>query len=155
MNKSNSKTFEFVEYSKYKVQSWNSRCHRKTGFTASNSIWYNHIIIHMVQPIGSSCIISQWSCCSTFKYLANACYSSCSMIQKPSTSPSSTCIESAKGVISCMLYVRLFHVCYMCSNSISTCSQQQTSLPQQCPLLLIKSFMDYKKREFTSCLVDV
>ncbi len=36
---------------------------------------------------------SQWARCSTFKYSASACCSSCSSIQKPSTFPSSTCID--------------------------------------------------------------
>ncbi len=42
-------------------------------------------------------ISSQWACCSTFKYLANACCSSCSVLQKPSSFPSSTCIVLLRG----------------------------------------------------------
>ncbi len=58
----------------------------------------------MAQLFGSFCISSQWACCSTFKYLANACCSSWSELQKPSTFPSSTCIDLLRGD-SCMLFM--------------------------------------------------
>ncbi len=71
----------------------------------------------MAQLIGYFCISSQWARCSTFKYLASACCSSCIALKKPSTFPSSTCIDLLRGD-SCMLW-GLFHICYMCSSSIS------------------------------------
>ncbi len=79
----------------------------------SNSIWQWHY--YMVQLIGSLHISSQ--CCSTFKCLTSACYGSRSTLQKPSTFPSSTCIDLLRGD-SCMLYGGYF-ICYMWSNSIS------------------------------------
>ncbi len=67
----------------------------------------------MTQLTGLFCISSQWACCSTFKYLASACCSSCSALQKPSTFPSSTCIDLLQGDF---MYVT-FHICFMCSSS--------------------------------------
>ncbi len=96
----------------------------------SNSIWYNHIMIHMTQLTGLFCISSQWACCSTFKYLASACCSSCSALQKSSTFPSSTCIDLLQGDF---MYIT-FHICYMCSSSSiklhaeTTCSQKHVSV---------------------------
>ncbi len=90
----------------------NSRWHRLIG---SNSIWYNHMIIHIVQLIGFS---SQWACFLSFKYLASVCCSNCRELQKPSTSPSSTCIDLLQGDFMYVIH-RLFHICYMCSSSIS------------------------------------
>ncbi len=64
-----------------------------------------------------SCISSQWAQCSIFKYLALVCCSSRSTLQKPSTFPSSTCIDLLWGD-SCMLYGG-YSYGYMCSSSIS------------------------------------
>ncbi len=46
---------------------------------------------------GFFCFSRQWACCATFKYLASAFCSLCSMLQKPFTSPSSTCIDLLQG----------------------------------------------------------
>ncbi len=78
----------------------------------------------MVELIGSFHISSQWACCSTFKYLASACFSSCSILQKPSTFPSSTCIDLLRSNFMC--YIGFFHVCYMCSSRgfrLSNCNE--------------------------------
>ncbi len=87
----------------------------------SNSIWHNDIISTWHSWLVLSCIGSQWARCSTFKYLANACCSSSSALQKPSTFPSSTCIDLLWGD----------HVCYggyswvICAAAVFlTCSQQ-------------------------------
>ncbi len=49
-------------------------------------------------------ISSQWACCLTFKHLASVCCSSCNALQKPSTFPSSTCID--------LLWVNLIYALY-------------------------------------------
>ncbi len=65
----------------------------------------------MVQLIGSFVSAAKWAHCSTFKYLAGACCSSCSELQKPPTFPSSTCIDLLRGDL-CMLYgVILYMLC--------------------------------------------
>ncbi len=53
----------------------------------------------MAQRIGSSCISSQWARWSTSKCLASACCSSCCALQKPSSFPSSTCIDPGIKVL--------------------------------------------------------
>ncbi len=81
----------------------------------SNSTWHNHFH-HMAQLIGFLCISSQWARCSAFKYVASAYCSSCSALQKPSTFPSSTCIDLLWGDL-CMLYGGYF--IHMFSSSFS------------------------------------
>ncbi len=80
-------------------------CHkpRTVIFNASIHKRESH---HMAQLIGSFHISSQWACCLTFKYLASGCYSNCSTLQKPSTFPSSTCLNLLWGD-SCMLHMEL------------------------------------------------
>jgi len=79
---------------RYKVLSWNSRWRRSLTKYACN-----HIILYMAQLIGSYCISSQWAwnTWSAFAVVVAARF------QKPSTFPSSTCID--------LLWV--IHVCYI------------------------------------------
>ncbi len=74
------------------------------------------MIIHMTQVIVFFCISSQWACCSTFSYLARAYCSSCSLLQKPCTFPSSNCIDLLWGNVIHVIYGGYF-ICYMCSSS--------------------------------------
>ncbi len=106
-----------------KVLSWNSRWCSPIGL-----IKYNIITSSMAQLISYFCISSQWACCSTFKYLASACCSSCSALQRPSTFPSSTCIDLLRDD-SCMLHMGVIHIYVKCSSSILflICSQQHFS----------------------------
>ncbi len=80
----------------YRVLAWNSCL---IGLTQSD-------LLTSLSP-GSwlvfSCISNQWVDYSIFKYLALVCCSSRSTLQKPSTFPSSTCIDLLWGD-SCMLY---------------------------------------------------
>ncbi len=67
--------------------------------------------------------------CSTFKYLAGACCSSCNALQRPSTFPSSTCIDILRGDFMYVIhgghfiYVQQQHVVdVLAVASLSTCS---------------------------------
>ncbi len=96
----------------------NTFCH-ETLDGAGRTLTQSDIItsLLMVQLIGFCRISGQWARCSAFKYLAGACCSSCSTLQKPSTFTSSTCIDLLRGD-SCMGYGGYF-ICYMCNSSIS------------------------------------
>ncbi len=100
--------------------SWNSRWCSPIGLTQSD------IMTSLSHGTADwfFCIISQWACCSVFKNLTSACCSSCSMLQKPSSIPSSTCIDLLRGVW-CKLYVGVIS-CYKCS--ICGCSKQVARL---------------------------
>ncbi len=88
----------------------------------SNSIWPNDIITWHSWLV-LSCIGSQWARCSTFRYMTSACCSSCSLLQKPSTFPSSTCIDLLWGD-SCMLYGGYFMYVICTAAVFLKCSQQ-------------------------------
>ncbi len=60
-------------------------------------------ISYMLTAACCVCIGSSKSRCSTLKYMTSVCCSSSSMLHKPSTFPSSTCIDLLRGD-SCMLY---------------------------------------------------
>ncbi len=79
----------------------------------SNSVWHNDIIITWCSWL-VLCISSQW---------ASACCSSCSVVQKPSTFPSSTCIDLLWGD-SCILYMRVILDVICTAAAFITCSQQ-------------------------------
>ncbi len=102
-------------FNKSKVLSWNSRWCSPIGLTQSD------IMTSLSHGTADwfFCIISQWACCSVFKNLTSACCSSCSMLQKSSSIPSSTCIDLLRGVW-CKLYVGVIS-CYKCS--ICGCSK--------------------------------
>ncbi len=70
--------------------------------------------------------ISQWDFCSAFKFLASACCSSCSMLQKPSTFPSSTCIVLLQGNLMYVIHGGYF-ICVTCSYMLLALLQQQSS----------------------------
>ncbi len=59
------------------------------------------------------------NCCTAFKYLGSSCYSSCSTLQKPSTFPSSTCIDLLWSY-SCMLYRGYYSIYVICIYSAKT-----------------------------------
>jgi len=84
-------------HNKYKVLSWNSRlAQAKRSLTQTVC---NHIILYREQLIGSCCISSQWANCSAFKHLVSICCSSAACFQKPSTFPSSTCIDLLHAIL--------------------------------------------------------
>ncbi len=77
----------------------------KMAKSDSISVWHNDIIIHMGQVIGLFFhTSSQWVYYSTFNYLASACCSSCSALQKSYTFPYPTDWNHMGG---------LFHVLYV------------------------------------------
>ncbi len=89
----------------------------------SNSVWHNDIIITWHSWLVLSCIGSQWAHCLTFKYMTSACCISCSVLQTPSTFPSSTCIDLLQGD-SCMLYGGYLMYVIFAAAEFLTCSQQ-------------------------------
>ncbi len=105
---------------KYRVLAWNSRWR---SLMIMNSIWHNDIIITWHSWLVLSCIGSQWAHCSIFKYMTSACCISCSMLQKPSTFPSSTCIDLLQGD-SYMLYGGYLMYVIFAAAVFLTCSQQ-------------------------------
>ncbi len=109
---------------KYKVLAWNSRWRSPIGLTKSDLL--TSLSHGTADSAVLSCIGSQWALCSTFKYMTSACCSSWSMLQKPSTFPSSTCIDLLWGD-SCMLYGGYsIYVIQVCAAAVFlACSQQQ------------------------------
>ncbi len=87
----------------------------------SNSIWHNDIITGIADWL--FLYQKQWACCTTFKYLASVCFSSCNMLQKPSIFPSSTCIDQLWGD-SCMLYIGVISYVISAAVAFLTRSQQ-------------------------------
>jgi len=61
----------------------------QAGRSSIQSAW-NHIILYRAQPIGYCCMSSQWACWTT---AVSICCRSAARFQKPSTFPSSTCID--------------------------------------------------------------
>ncbi len=97
-----------IHINEYKQLQWiNPKfCHERwCRPIGSYSIWYNDIIIHMAQLIGYFRVNSQLTCCSTFKYSASACCSSCTALQKPSTFYQLHLYRSATRIFN-MLYVQ-------------------------------------------------
>ncbi len=83
----------------------------------SNSIWPNDIISwHSCLVL--SCIGSQWALCSTFKYMTSAC---CSSSQRASETLHLPQLHLYRSATRWFMYAiwGLFHVCYICSSSIS------------------------------------
>ncbi len=95
-------------------------CHE----TLDGAVWHNDIIILMAQLIGYFSYQQPISCSSTFKYLSSACCSSCSTHQKPSTFPSSTCIDLLQGNFVYVI-LRGYFIHVICTAAVFlTCSRQ-------------------------------
>ncbi len=84
----------------------------------SNLIWPNDIIITWHSWLALSCISSQWACCSTFKYSTSACSSSSQRALETLLLPQLHLYRSATRWFMYVIW-GLFHVCYICSSSIS------------------------------------
>ncbi len=89
----------------------------------SNSIWPNDIIITWHSWLVLSCIGSNELAAQHSNIWLVLAIAVCSVLQKPSTFPSSTCIDLLRGD-SCMLYGGYF-MCVICAAAVFlTCSQQ-------------------------------
>ncbi len=109
-------------FNKSKVLSWNSRWCSPIGLTQSD------IMTSLSHGTADwfFCIISQWACCSVFKNLTSVCCSSCSMLQKPSTIPSSTCID----LLDVSYMWGLFHVISAASVAVARLCSSRSVLPR-------------------------
>ncbi len=98
----------------YRVLAWNSSCRSPIGLTQSALMTSSsHGTADWFSPVSvANELTAQYS--NTWLLFAVAV---CSVLQKPSTFPSSTCIDLLRGDL-CMLY-GVIHMCYMCSSSIS------------------------------------
>ncbi len=92
----------------------------------SNSIWPNDIIITWHSWLVLSCIGSNELAAQHSNIWLVLAIAVCSVLQKPSTFPSSTCIDLLRGD-SCMLYGGYF-MCVICAAAVFlTCSQQHVA----------------------------
>ncbi len=85
-------------------------CHKTLDGTvcSSNSIWHNDIIIHVAQLIGFFSHQQPMSLLLNIQILS-AC-SSCRALQKPSTFPSSTCLDLLRANFMYAIVVNFFLV---------------------------------------------
>ncbi len=105
---------EQIELYMYRVLAWNSRWRSPIGLTQSDLMTsLSHGTADWLSPVS---VANELSAQHSNIWLVLAVAVS-SVLQKPSTFPSSTCIDLLRGD-SCMLYGGYF-ICYICSSSIS------------------------------------